>query len=122
MPYKLGGKLDVQGCGRSNREVVLSEIKEARQEVQKISQTLTKLESIALAQPDTGAVKFEDRMTKPILNLDDIWPLTGWILSLYESFYMIGYAALGREYSTGVSRQFSEAITKVNSVGVKLGK
>jgi hypothetical protein len=122
MPYTVGGKLDVRGRGRSNREVVLNEIKEARQEVQKISQTLTQLEALAAAQPDTGTVKFEEKMAKPVLTLDQIFPLTGWILSLYESFYMIGYAGLGREYSKNVADIFSKAITQVNSIGVSLTK
>lgn len=114
--------LNVAGRGRSNREVILNEIKEARQELQKLSQTLQVLEQIVAGKPETGVLKVEDRMASPLITLDQIWPLTGWILSLYESFYMIGRMALGRDYATGVSRQFSKLITDVNAVPFSLGK
>lgn len=114
--------LNVAGRGRSNREVVLNEIKEARRELQKLSQTLQVLEQIVASKPDTGVVKVEDRMASPLITLDQIWPLTGWILSLYESFYMIGRMALGRDYAAGVSREFSKLITNVNAVSITLGK
>jgi hypothetical protein len=73
-------------------------IKEARKEGQKLADTLANLEHMVRIQPDNGVFKIKDRMVKPILSLDQIWPLTGWLLSLYESFYMIGYAGIGRDY------------------------
>jgi hypothetical protein len=96
-------------------------IKEARKEAQKLADTLANLEHMVRIQPDNGVFKIEDRMVKPILSLDQIWPLTGWLLSLYESFYMIGYAGIGRDYAKKVTAAFSNLITKVNTVGVSLG-
>jgi hypothetical protein len=96
-------------------------IKEARKEAQKLADTLANLEHMVRIQPDNGVFKIEDRMVKPIFSLDQIWPLTGWLLSLYESFYMIGYAGIGRDYAKKVTAEFSNLITKVNTVGVSLG-
>jgi len=120
MPFA-NNTLSISGHGRTNREIVLNEIKEARKEAQKLADTLANLEHMVRIQPDAGVFKIEDRMLKPILTLDQIWPLTGWLLSIYESFYMIGHAGIGREYAKKVTAEFSNVITKVNTIGISLG-
>lgn len=108
-----GNKVIVQGWGRSNRQVVLNEIREMRQELSRMAAALNQLEATVRARPEGGEYETEDRMANPLLTLDQIWPLVGWLLSIYESFYMIGHAAIGREYARKVTKRFSEAIHDV---------
>src|SRR5688500_6950076 len=120
MPYTKEHGLVVSGQGKTNRAVVLNEIKEARAEVQKISQTLAKLESLILSQPEGGPVKIEKLMTKPIVTNYDLKPLVGWMLSLYESYHLIGALAVGTEYAQNAATWFSNSITKINHLGASI--
>lgn len=105
-----GNKVIVQGWGRSNRQVVLNEIREIRQELRHMEGALNQLEATVRAKPEGGEYDSADLMAKPLVTLDQIWPLVGWLLSIYESFYMIGHAAIGSEYARRVTKRFSEAI------------
>jgi hypothetical protein len=122
MPYSHEHGLVVHGRGKTNRAVVLNEIKEAREEVQKIAQALVKLEALVLSQPEGGPTKLENLMATPIVTNYDLKPLLGWILSLYESFYLIGAVGVGGVYAKNAASWFSNSITKINHLAVSIPK
>src|SRR5262245_30841071 len=77
-----------RGQGKTDREVVLNEIQEARNELRQITAALATLEGILRSKLDDGQLLLTRRTTR-LLTQDQMKPLLAWILSLYESFVTI---------------------------------
>jgi len=122
MPFdKLSG-LSIKGQGHSNRDVVLREISEAREELKMLSKALSNMEAIILAQPETGIVKIESKMVKALLDSSQAKPFWSWMLSLFESFYMIVYASMGSHPASAMADTFKRSIESVadNSISISI--
>jgi hypothetical protein len=65
MPYSEEFGLTVHGTGKSNREVVLNEIKEMMKEVNGLANSLRALEALVLSKPDTGVLRVRAGYTAP---------------------------------------------------------
>lgn len=114
MPYSTKYGLTVRGTGRSNREVVLNEIKEAVDEAHGLIRALHTLQALVLSKPDTGVVKI--RPETQLLNGDDLVPAFNWLLSIYESFYCIGYWGVHPDQIKKATRSFADIIANPYTV------
>ena len=120
MPYSEEFGLTVHGTGKSNREVVLNEIKEMMKEVNGLANSLRALEALVLSRPDTGVLKV--RPATPLLTPPDLVVMVNWILSIYESFYCIATWGVSSEKTKQFADKFAETIRKPHSVQVSVPK
>jgi hypothetical protein len=123
MPFNSVVGLMVQGIGTTNREAILNELKEAREEVRKLAFAVDKLEALVLAQPESGVrAKFAAVQATPLLAKSDFTPLLGWMLSLYESFYLMACLGIGSGWVEARAAGFAKTITEVNSISLTLAR
>ena len=102
------------GAGETRHDAVLQEIREARKEVRRIEEVLSRLETSVRAQPDLGTpLDIGNTGPGPRLNEDQLVPLFGWIVSLYESFYTICAFTLSDRRADEVTRQFANQLANV---------
>ena len=77
-----------RGRGKTVREMILNEIKESRDELRRIERALDHIETVVRGKPDGGHPLFGSRYS-PLLRDDQLTPLFGWVLSLYQSCVLI---------------------------------
>jgi hypothetical protein len=77
--------------GKSDREVVLNAIDDARKNLKHIQVTLTDLELLVRSKPDDGKLVLDDRHPR-LFDPTKLFPVLGWVLTLCKCIFVIHWA------------------------------